>query len=124
MRYKTWRSRKDTHLHLLCAEGSEAFESLPVAIRNLGPWTGGPEGEIAKLRLPYRILLNEQKFLVIHVHVSQLQLEATRAQDLQPASTECPECKGKGEVPQHGGLRQKTCPRCNGRGRIKGPPGR
>src|SRR5262249_8165022 len=40
MRYKTWRSRKDTHLHLLCAEGSEPFESLPVAIRNLGPWQG------------------------------------------------------------------------------------
>src|SRR5215831_10155564 len=56
MRYKCWRSRKDTHLHLLCAEGSEAFEVLPVAIRNLGPWTGGPEGEIDKLRLPYRIL--------------------------------------------------------------------
>ena len=124
MRYKSWRSRKDTHLHLLCAEGSEAFESLPVAIRNLGPWTGGPEGEIAKLRLPYRILLNEQKFLVIHVHVSQLELEGTRAQELHPANSECPECKGKGEVPQHGGLRQKTCPRCNGRGRIKGPPGR
>ena len=27
-------------LHLLCAEGSEPFESLPVAIRNLGPWQG------------------------------------------------------------------------------------
>src|SRR5215471_10067242 len=46
VRYKTWRSRKDTHLHLLCAEGSEAFESLPVAICNLGPWQGGPEGEV------------------------------------------------------------------------------
>jgi DnaJ-class molecular chaperone len=51
-------------------------------------------------------------------------LEGTRAQELHPANSECPECKGKGEVPQHGGLRQKTCPRCNGRGRIKGPPGR
>jgi len=28
MRYKTWRSRNDTHLHVLCIEGSEAFESL------------------------------------------------------------------------------------------------
>jgi len=44
VRYKVRRSRKDTHLHLLCAEGSEVFETLPVAIRNLGPWTGGPEG--------------------------------------------------------------------------------
>ena len=82
MRYKTWRSRKDTHLHLLCAEGSEAFESLPVAIRNLCPWTGGPEGDVDQLRLPYRILLNEQKFVVIHAHVSELQLE-------NAASTRC-----------------------------------
>ena len=124
MRYKTWRSRNDTHLHVLCVEGSEAFEPLPVAIRNLGPWMGGPEGEIAKLRLPYRILLNEQIFVVVHAHISQLQLEATRAQELHPANTDCPECRRKGEVPQHSGLRQKTCPRCNGRGRIKGPPGR
>src|SRR5215831_18141289 len=56
VRYKTWRSRKDTHLHVLFAEGSEAFESLPVAVRNLGPWTGGPEGDVDRLRLPYRIL--------------------------------------------------------------------
>jgi hypothetical protein len=75
----------------------------------------GPEGEIAKLRLPYRILLNEQKFVVVHAHIPQLQLEATRIQELHPANTNCPECKGKGEVPQHGGLRQKTCPRCGGR---------
>lgn len=107
MRYKTWRSRKDTHLHLLCAKGSEAFESLPVAIRNLGPWTGGPEGELDKLRLPYRILLTEQK-----VRGDPL------AQELHAANTDCPECKGKGEVPQHGGLRQKSCPRC------KATPGR
>ena len=119
MRFKTWWSRKDTHLHILCAEGVEAFESLPVAIRNLGPWTGGPEGDVDRLRLPYRILLNEQKFVVIHAHVSQLQLEPARVQELH--NTDCPECKGKGEVPQHGGLRQKTCPRCNGRGRIKAP---
>ena len=125
MRYKSWRSRKDTSLHVLCAEGSEAFESLPVAIRNLGPWTGGPEGEIAKLRLPYRILLNEQKFVVIHTHVSQLQLETvTKVHALHPADNDCPECKGKGEVPQHGGLRQKTCPRCNGRGWVRATPSR
>ena len=56
------------------------------------------------MRLPYRILLNEQKFVVIHAHVFQLQLEATRAQELHPPNTECPECKGKGEVPQYGVL--------------------
>ena len=66
MRCKVWRSRKDPHLHLPCAEGSEAFESLPVTIRNLGPWTGGPEGEVDRLRLPYRVILAEQGFAIIH----------------------------------------------------------
>jgi DnaJ-class molecular chaperone len=68
-------------------------------------------------------VLNEQKFVVIHAHVSQLQLEAARIQELHPVNNDCPECKGKGEVPQHGGLRQKTCPRCNGRGWVKAPLG-
>jgi hypothetical protein len=49
---------------VLCAEGSEAFESLPAPIRNLGPWTGGPPGEIDQLRLPYRVLLGADGFSV------------------------------------------------------------
>jgi len=65
---------------------------------------GGPEGEVDRLRLPYRILLNEQKFVVIHAHVSELQLETiTRVHALHPANTDCPQCSGKGEVSQHGG---------------------
>jgi hypothetical protein len=125
MRYKVWRSNKDKSLHLLCAEGSEAFESLPVAIRNLGPWTGGAEGEVDRLRLPYRVMLSEQGFAVIYAHVAQLQLEtAVGMYALHPAKTECPQCKGSGDVPQHGGLRQKTCPRCGGKGWIGATPGR
>jgi hypothetical protein len=124
VRFKCWRSRKDSHLHVLCKEGSEAFESLPVAIRNLGPWTGSIEGEVDGLRLPYRVLLNEQNFVVIHAHVSELQLEAATIHALHSAHTECPQCNGKGDVPQHGGLRMKTCPRCGGKGWIKATPGR
>jgi len=98
--------------------------SSACGIRNLGPWTGGPEGDVDRLRLPYRILLNEQKFVVIHANISQLQLEAvTSVHALHPANTDCPECNGKGEVPQHGGLRQKTCPRCGGKGWIKAKSG-
>jgi len=37
VRYKVWRSNKDKRLHLLCAEGAEAFETLPAAVRNMGP---------------------------------------------------------------------------------------
>jgi len=56
MRFKVWRSNKDKSLQLLCREGAEAFEALPVAIRNLGPWTGGAEGEVDRLRLPLSLL--------------------------------------------------------------------
>jgi hypothetical protein len=119
VRYKVWRSRKDSSLQLLCAEGAEAFEALAVAIRNLGPWTGGGEGDIDRLRLSYRVMLGEQGFAIIYAHVPQLQLEAVSLHGLYPANTGCSTCKGSGTVPQHGGLRQKTCPRCNGRGWIK-----
>jgi hypothetical protein len=58
MRYKVWRSRKDNSLHLLCGgEGEAAFDALPNAIRHLGPWSGGAEGEVDRLRLPYRLML-------------------------------------------------------------------
>jgi hypothetical protein len=72
-RYKVWRSRKDTSLQLLCAEGDEAFDALPNAIRHLGPWSGGAEGEVDRLRLPLRLLLGEQGFVIIHQHVSRLE---------------------------------------------------
>ena len=107
---------------MLCAEGSEAFESLPVAIRNLGPWTGGPEGEVDKLRLPYRAMLGEQGFAIVYPHVSKLDLETTSLR-APTANIECPICKGDGHVPMHGGLRQKDCPRCGGKGWIRATPG-
>ena len=91
------------------APRDEAFESLLVAIRNLGPWTGDREGKIDRLRLPYRMLLNEQKFVVIHALVSELE-NVTSVRALHPANTDCPECKGKGEVPQHGGLSRRPVP--------------
>jgi hypothetical protein len=40
-----------------------AFEALPVAIRNLGPWTGSKEGEVGHVRLPLRSLLSDQGFV-------------------------------------------------------------
>ena len=77
MRYKVWQSDKNNYLHLLCEEGAEAFSALPAAIRHLGrPWTGSAEGDVNRLRLPYRSMLAEQCFVVIYVHVSKVQLEA------------------------------------------------
>jgi hypothetical protein len=114
--YKCWRSRTDAELHVICGDGSEAFEALPVRIRNLGPWAGGKEGEIQHLRLPYRILLAEQGFVVIHAHVSKLTLEAHQVKAAENRT--CPHCDGSGHVPMHGGLRQKDCPRCRGGGWV------
>jgi hypothetical protein len=109
---------------VICAEGALAFEALPAVIRNLGPWTGSKEGEVERLRLLYRTMLSEQGFAVIYAHVSRLQLETTKgAHGLHPANSECPECKGTGEVDQHGGLRKRSCLRCGGRGWIR-PIGR
>jgi len=56
--------------------GEAAFDARPNAIRHLGPWTGGAEGEVDRLRLPYRLMLGEQGFVIIHQHVSKLELEA------------------------------------------------
>jgi hypothetical protein len=125
VRYKVWRSNKDKELHLLCAEGDEAFNALPNAIRHLGPWTGSKEGEVSHLRLPLRLLLVEQGFVVIHAHVSKLQLETVGGtHGLHPANVECPDCKGTGQVDQHGGLRKKSCWRCAGRGWLRVPLGK
>jgi len=59
VRYKVWRSNKDKSLHLLCREGAESFEALPSVVRNMGPWSGGHDGEVDRLRLSYRSLLGE-----------------------------------------------------------------
>jgi hypothetical protein len=55
----------------------EGFDALPNAIRHLGPWMGSKEGEVSSLRLPYRLMFAEQRFVIIHQHVSKLELETT-----------------------------------------------
>ena len=75
MRYKVWRTNKDKSLHLLCREGGEAFEALPTVVRNMGPWTRSRDGEVDRLRLPYRSILGEQAFVVIYARVSKLELD-------------------------------------------------
>jgi hypothetical protein len=119
-----WRSNKDKELHLICAGGADAFEALPIAIRNLGPWTGSKEGEVDRLRLPHRTMLTEQVFTIVYAHISKLNLEVPTGPPVLRGQADCPDCKGSGEVDQHGGLRKKTCWRCAGRGWIKAPVGR
>jgi hypothetical protein len=57
-----------TKSYLLCREGAEEFNA-PTAIRHLGPWTGSKQGEIERLRLPYRLMLSEQAFAVLYTCV-------------------------------------------------------
>ena len=102
----------------------DAFEALPTAIRNLGPWTGSKDGEADRLRLPYRSMLTEQGFTIVYSHISKLNLEAPTSPPVLRGQAECPDCKGSGEVDQHGGLRKKTCWRCAGRGWVNAPVGR
>ena len=64
MRYRSGDPTK-TDVCSSCAEGAEAFEALPTAVRGMGPWTGGPEGAIDRLGLPFRVMLNQQGFAVI-----------------------------------------------------------
>ena len=95
MRYKVWRSIKDKELHLLCAEGVDAFEALPTAIRNLGPWTGSKEGEVDRLRLPYRSMLTEQGFTIVYAHISKLNLEAPHGPASAARASRVPRLQGQ-----------------------------
>jgi len=82
-------------------------------------WRGG------HLRLTLRSLLVDQGFVIIHAHVSKLNLEnPIGGHGPHPANTECPDCKGTDQVDQHGGLRQKSCWRCAGRGWVRAPMGK
>src|SRR5215831_637096 len=53
MRYEVWRSNKNKDTCICSAEGSEAFDTLPPLFGtwHLGPWSGGAEGDINRLRL-------------------------------------------------------------------------
>jgi hypothetical protein len=102
-RYKCWRSRSDPELHLICADGPEAFNTLPDSIRQRQP-------EVA-LQVDGR----RTGFVIVHAHVSKLELEARGLRSVVE-NRPCPRCEGKGEVPQHGGLRHRTCWRRGGKG--------
>jgi hypothetical protein len=64
MRSKVWRSNRDKAIHVICVEGE--FDSLPAAIRHLGPWTGSKEGDAEQLKAHHRLMLSEQRFVVVH----------------------------------------------------------
>lgn len=62
MTYFLLRSHSDNHVHLLCRDGR--FESLPDEIRHQGPWTVLQRGEIARLRMPYRVSIERDGYVL------------------------------------------------------------
>jgi hypothetical protein len=48
-----------------------AFDALPDRIRQLGPWVGSREGDLANLRPHYRAMMEEQGFAIIYSKPSE-----------------------------------------------------
>jgi hypothetical protein len=71
MRFKAWRSNADVGIHLIVHEGSGSFDALPDRIRQLGPWVGSREGDLANLRPHYRAMMEEQGFAIIYSKPSE-----------------------------------------------------
>lgn len=67
MRYQLSRSGTDRSIHVICREGE--YYTLPHAILHLGPWQGGGEGDIERLKPAYRALLSEQGFVLVCRHL-------------------------------------------------------
>ena len=61
---------------------------------------------MGRLRFPLRSPLVDQGFVIVYAHVSKLDIEnKIGSHGLHPASVECPDCKGTGQVDQHVELR-------------------
>jgi hypothetical protein len=56
VRYKVWRSNKDKEVHVLCAQGADAFEASPSVMR-ITVQRVGRAGEVDRPWLPYRSML-------------------------------------------------------------------
>lgn len=62
MTYVLLRSHSDKHVHLLCRDGG--FEALPDTVRHQGPWNVLQRGEIARLKLPYKVGLERDGYVL------------------------------------------------------------
>jgi hypothetical protein len=68
MRYEVVRSVNDKSLHVIFNEGG--FDALPQRIRQLGPWQGLTGGDIASLKLHYRLQVADQGFVLVYQHLA------------------------------------------------------
>ena len=64
MRYQTFRSISDLHVFVLCYDGS-FYESVPDAMRRLGPWQGNRRGAVEALKPVYRLALARDGYALV-----------------------------------------------------------
>lgn len=76
-KFALMRSVGDSRLHVLCEAGE--FEKAPDFLRHQGPWDGMGEGEVDTLRLHYRLLLAEQRFVVLYRRMLTSEALSSRA---------------------------------------------
>lgn len=60
MHYKIWRSHRDKRLHVLCAEGAEAYTALSAAVRGTVAWMRRFGGCHRSTSLAFRGMLSQQ----------------------------------------------------------------
>ena len=85
MRYKVWRSHSDPDKNLMVltlwddargpAPEGNWTALVPRQVRGLGPWVGGLEGRLSRLRPLYRQMIRQHGFVVLNCRPSKLDLE-------------------------------------------------
>ncbi len=78
--YKIFRATTEPNLHILCIGGIVGFDKLPERIRKMGPWQGGGEGHIDRMRPHYRALLAEQGFVVLFARQDLVKVERSEVE--------------------------------------------
>ena len=63
-RYEVNRSQRDKEIHVIYRE-ERFYEDVPMEIRHGGPWWGTGSGRIADLKLPYRVALERDGYVVV-----------------------------------------------------------
>jgi hypothetical protein len=64
VRYQSLRSVSDVHVFVLCYDGS-FYESVPDAMRRLGPWQGNRRGAVEALKPVYRLALARDGYALV-----------------------------------------------------------
>ena len=105
-----WSSRSNELSSFISRSRNRAWTAAVDIARRVDPV--GPAAERAPA-VSSGSLLIDQGFVIVYAHASKLNIEnAIGTHGLHPANVDCPDCKGTGQVDQHGGLRQKSCWRC------------